>query len=1033
MKIAKISIKRPTVVVVISTLFIFFGIFSYLNLSQELFPRVAMQTIMIGTQYPGASPYEVENSITKKIEDAVSSLEGIKDIKSVSMESFSMTTVRLKYGVDIDRVMQDAQRKISAIKTELPIDAKESSIDKYDFAELPILNISATSDMPDLEFYDFVKNKIKPSIESVSGVAKVELFGGNEREIQVNINDDKLKSYNLSILQVTQTLIYSNLDFPTGKIKDDNRQISVRLNSKFQSISDIENVILKKLANGGVVKVKDVADIYDTQKEVTTINRADGINSIGISVRRQTDANAVSISKKVENILALLEDEHSNDNLKFNIALNDSDFTVEAVNSVFLDLLMAIVFVAITMLIFLHSIRNSLIVIVAIPISLVATFIVLSILGITINLATLLALSLVIGILVDDAIVVVENIHRHLEMGKNRVQAAYDGIKELGLTVLSTTFVLVVVFVPVALTQNVVADLFRGFCLTAAAAVLFSTLVSLTIVPLMSSRIGKLENFKKQSFIGRSIHSFENLIQRISIQMCQLLAWSFEHKITVFICTFVMFIASIMLIPLGFIGNEFASIGDRGEFYLNIELPKNSTIEQTNKLTKQAEDIITNNPYVTSVFTTVGSQEDGQSQSYLSEILIKILPYSERDISTENCARDIKLKLQNEIVGAKFTTAQSAITGGKDVNPIEIYITGNNLDSIMRTATSIKERISLIPGVIDAKLSIETGNPEISIKPDREKMTKLGISSELLGASLNNAFSGNKDAKYRDGEYEYDINIRLDQHDRKNLYDIENFSLVNVDGKTIYLKQFAKVVENESPSKLERMNRIPSIRLISQIDGRPVGTIGDDITETINAMSLPSSIKVIYGGEMENQEEGFESIAWAFLISIILVYLIMVLLYNDYIYPFAVLFSLPLAVIGALFAMALAMENISIFTLLGMIMLIGLVAKNAILVVDFANQLLSQGVDVKDALLEATQKRFRPIIMTVLSTIIGMLPIALAQGAGADWKNGLAWVLIGGLTSSSILTLVIVPLVYYLLNRVMDKLGIRKRIVKIED
>ncbi len=250
------------------------------------------------------------------------------------MESFSMTTVRLKYGVDIDRVMQDAQRKISAIKTELPIDAKESSIDKYDFAELPILNISATSDMPDLEFYDFVKNKIKPSIESVSGVAKVELFGGNEREIQVNINDDKLKSYNLSILQVTQTLIYSNLDFPTGKIKDDNRQISVRLNSKFQSISDIENVILKKLANGGVVKVKDVADIYDTQKEVTTINRADGINSIGISVRRQTDANAVSISKKVENILALLEDEHSNDNLKFNIALNDSDFTVEEVNSV---------------------------------------------------------------------------------------------------------------------------------------------------------------------------------------------------------------------------------------------------------------------------------------------------------------------------------------------------------------------------------------------------------------------------------------------------------------------------------------------------------------------------------------------------------------------------------------------------------------------------------------------------------------------------------------------------------------------------
>lgn len=1033
MKIAKISIKRPTVVVVISAIFIFFGIFSYLNLSQELFPRVAMQTIMIGTQYPGASPSEVESSITKKIEDAVSSLEGIKDIKSVSMESFSMTIVRLKYGIDIDKVIQDAQRKISAIRTELPINAKESSIDKYDFAELPILNISATSNFPDLEFYDFVKNKIKPSIESVSGVAKVELFGGNEREIQVNINEEKIRSFDLSILQIAQTLIYSNLDFPTGKIKNENRQILVRLDSKYQSISDIENVVLKKMPNGGVVKVKDVANVYDTQKEITTITRANGINSIGISVRRQTDANAVSISREVEKILVLLEEEYKDDNLKFDIALNDSEFTIEAVNSVFLDLLMAIIFVAITMLIFLHSFRNSVIVIVAIPISLIATFIVMYILGITINLATLLALSLVIGILVDDAIVVVENIHRHLEMGKNRVQAAYDGIKELGLTVLSTTFVLVVVFIPVALTQNVVADLFRGFCFTAAAAVLFSTLVSLTIVPLMSSRIGKLEHFSEYSFIGKAISMFENWIQYLAVQMRELLSWSFNHKIIVFICTSIIFVASIMLIPYGFIGSEFASIGDRGEFYLNVELPKNATIEQTDRLTAQAENIIKKNPYVISVFTTIGAQEDGQTQPYLSEILVKILPHNQRDISTEDCAREIKLALQSKLVGAKFSTAQSAITGGKDVNPIEIYITGNNIDTIMFAATTIKEHISSIPGVVDAKLSLETGNPEISIKPDREKMAKLGISSDLLGASLNTAFSGNKDAKYREGEYEYDINIRLDQYNRRNIYDVENFSLINMNGETVYLKQFAEVNEKEAPSKLERRNRIPSIRLISQISGRPVGTIGDDIVKTIDTIPLPSSISIVYGGEMENQEEGFESIVWAFLISIVLVYLIMVLLYNDYVYPFAVLFSLPLAIIGALLAMALAMENISIFTLLGMIMLIGLVAKNAILVVDFANQLQLEGLEVKEALLEATQKRFRPIIMTVLSTIVGMLPIALAQGAGADWKNGLAWVLIGGLTSSSILTLVIVPLVYYLLNKTMIKLGVKKKIVELKD
>lgn len=1026
MKISKLSINRPTFVVVIVAILLFFGLYTYKNLSQELFPRVAMQTIMVGTQYPGAGPYEVESSVTKKIEDAISSLEGIKDVRSVSMEGFSMTIIRLRFGVDIDRAMQDAQRKINAIKADLPSETKESSIDKYDFAELPILNIGATSDMPDLAFYDFIKNSVKPSIESITGVAKVEIFGGSEREIQVNLNEDKLKSFGLSILQVTQTIIYSNLDFPTGKVKDDNSQILVRLEGKYKSISDIENVVLKTFDNGGVLKVKDVADVYDTQKEVTTINRVNGTTSVGISIRRQSDANAVTISQEVEKTLKLLEQEYSSDKLTFNIALNDSEFTVEAVDSVLMDLVMAIIFVAITMLLFLHSIRNSIIVIVAIPISLVSTFIFMYAFGITLNLASLLALSLVIGLLVDDAIVVVENIHRHLEKGKNRVQAAYDGIKELGLTVLSTTFVLIVVFIPITLTQNVASELLRGFCITVSVATIISTFVSFTVVPLISSRIGKIEHIKANSILGRFVNWFESAINTLGLKIRSLLSWSFSHKLIVFLVTIIIFISSLMLIPFGYIGTEFASIGDRGEFYLDIELPKNATIEQTNLLTYQAENIIKSNPLVTSIFTTVGAAEDGQVQSYLAEILVKIRPYDQRSISTEDCAREIKLALQERIVGAKITTAQSAITGGKDVNPIELYITGNSVDTILHAAGLIKSRIEKIQGIIDAKISYEAGNPEISIIPDREKMAKLGISFELLGTSLNNAFSGNQDAKFRDGNNEYDINISLDKFDRRNIHDIENFSLLNESGQNILLSQFSEIKESEGPSKLERRNRVPSIHITSQISGRPIGSVGEDVFDAVESMDLPY-VSVYYGGEMENQEEGFDSLGLAFLISIILVYLIMVVLYDNYIYPFAVLFSIPLALIGALFAMALAMENISIFTILGMIMLIGLVTKNAILVIDFANQLRAEGVEIKEALLEATQNRFRPVIMTVLSTIIGMLPIALAQGAGADWKNGLAWVLIGGLISSTLLTLVIVPLVYYLLYRLISKVGRKER------
>lgn len=1023
MKIAQISIQRPTVVVVTFAILIFFGIFSYRQLNQELFPSVSMQTIMVGTLYPGAGPAEVENSVTRKLEDALSSLEGIKDISSVSMESFSLITIRLRHGVDIDKVMTDAQRKINAIKAELPEDCKESSIDKYDISQLPIMNIGATSTMPDIQFYDFVKYTVKPAIERITGVARVELIGGSEREIQVNLNEDKLKAYGLSVVQVAQTLITSNLDFPAGKVKDDNRQILLRLDGKYQSISDIENVILHVLPGGGIVKTTDVAEVYDTRKETTTVNRVNGITSIGISVNRQTDANSVAISREIEHILATLQTEHTADNLTFELAQNESEFTIEATDSVLVDLLLAILFVAATMLLFLHSLRNSLIVIVAIPTSLVSTFIIMYLLGFTLNLASLLALSLVIGILVDDAIVVVENIHRHLEMGKSRMQAAYDGIREIGATIVSITLVLVVVFIPVSLTSTIVSDLFRSFCVTVAAATLLSLFVSFTIVPLMLSRIGKLEQRGENSLIGRLIYKFEHIISRMAAAVRTFLSWSFNHKLLVFSVTALLFIASLALIPLGFIGSEFARIGDRGEFYLDIELPRNATIEQTNLVALQAESIIRSHPLVTTVFTTVGAADDGQPQPYLAEILVRIVPHKQRKITTDDCSREIKLALQRQIVGAKITTALSGLTGGKDIAPLEIIITGNHPDVIAALADTILAGMNTVKGIIDAKLSLERGNPEISIHPDRDRMARLGVTYEMLGASLNLAFSGNRDAKFRGGDNEYDINIRLDEFDRRNIRSIENFSVTNIHGLPVRLSQFAAITETEGAARLERRNRTPSISVTSQISGRSLGDIGADVIANIDRMNLPSDVRIEYGGDLENQEEGFGSLGFAMLVSILLVYLIMVLLYNNYVYPFAVLFSIPLALIGALLAMALAMENLSIFTIMGMIMLVGLVAKNAILVVDFANQLQSGGMEIKEALLEATQKRFRPILMTAISTVVGMLPIALAQGAGADWKNGLAWVLIGGLLSSTILTLVIVPLVYYLLFRILRRLG----------
>lgn len=983
--------------------------------------------ITITTAYPGGGSSEVESSVTKTIEDAVSSLEGVKTITSTSMEGVSITVVELRMGTDIDKTLQDAQRKINAVKQMLPEGVKESSLGKIDISDSPIMNIGAVSDMPATEFYDFVKNDVKPQIERVPGVANIQLVGGSEREIQVNLDEDKMKAYGLSILQVSNVLINSNLDFPTGKIKDEERQIMIRLSGKYTDTQDIENVVLKMNEEGSLVRVKDIAEVIDTQKEPLTINRVNNNTSIGIVVQRQSDANAVAVCGQIEKILHTIEKSYQDKGLHFNIVQNDSEFTIEASDSVIHDLILAVLLVAIAMLFFLHSIRNSLIVLVCIPTSLVATFIAIYLLGFTLNLMSLLALSLVVGILVDDAIVVIENIHRHLEMGKNRVQAAFEGIKEIGGTVISITLVLVVVFLPISFTQSMVSDMFRQFCVIVAVATLLSLFVSFTLVPLLSSRIGKLEHINPNKPIGRMIIGFEEGINRFAETITSLLKWSFLHKRIVFGATIVLFIASVALIPMGYIGSEFAGLGDRGEFFIEIELPKNATIEQSNRMAYQAENVIRSSPLVASVFTTVGASENGQPQAYLSEILVKMVPYNQRNLTAGDLAREVKLALQSQIIGAKIRTAQSRLTGGKDSSPIEFYVVGNNPDTIIHTAQHILGNISSISGVIDAKTSIEGGNPEVNITPDRHKMATLGISFELLGAALNNAFSGNQDAKFKKGNNEWDINIRLNQFDRKNLDDVANFSLLNTRGDMIRLKQFAKVEESEGPSRLERRNRVSSVTITAQVAGRPVGTVGEEIKQLLLQSELPENVDIEFGGDLEYQDDAFGSMGFALLVSILLVYLIMVVLYDNYVRPFVVLFSIPLALIGALIALALTMQTLSIFTLLGLIMLIGLVAKNAILVVDFAGQLQQEGLEVKEALIEATRKRFRPVIMTTLATIIGMLPIALAQGPGAEWKNGLAWVLIGGLISSMFLTLVVVPLVYYIIDRALAKFGLNKK------
>jgi Cation/multidrug efflux pump len=1031
MKIAEISIKRPSIVIVVFTALTLLGILSYFSLNYELLPKFTPSVVSITTTYPGASPSEVENTVTKKIEDAVASMENIKKLDATSYESLSMVVIELNSGTDVDYALNDAQRKVNAVLSDLPDDAETPSLAKFSMDDLPILTLATTADMDEATFYDLIDKRVQPVLSRVPGVAQVNLVGGQEREIQVSIDASKLEGYGLSILQVQQAILTSNLDFPTGSVKTQNQDILVRLAGKYRSVDELRNLVVSTSPSGAQVRMKDIADVQDAQKDVDKIARVDRRSALVLQVLKQSDANAVEVSEGVRSIIGELAQTYAKEGLKIDVANDSSTYTLESANAVIFDLFLAIVLVAVVMLFFLHSLRNALIVMVAIPASLIATFIGIALFGYTLNLMSLLALSLVVGILVDDAIVVIENIYRHMEMGKNKVRASYDAAKEIGFTVVSITLVIVVVFFPIAISTGMVSDILREFCVTVVIATLLSLLASFTIVPLLTSRFGKLERVSDRNIFGRFILWFETQLHRFTRWITGVLKWSLNHKLLTLGVVTVMLFASFGLLAGGFIGGEFFAQGDRGEFLVQIEMPKDASIEQTNLMTQRAEEHLSSKPEVVSLITTVGQSSDAMagalSSAYKSEITVKLVPKEERGEESTIYAAKVKRELEKVLVGAKVKTVPISIVGFAEQAPVEMVVVGSDLDSVMRYAEDALAVLRKIPGTSETKLSVEAGTPEITVEVDRDKMAALGLDLQTVGATMQTAFNGNTDGKFRAGEYEYDINIRFDDYDRKNVDDVSSLQFANNSGEMVRLSQFATIREGSGPSQLERRDKSTSVKVQSQAVGRPASAIvADWVTQLEEQVQMPSGVSYVWGGDMEMQEEGFGTLGIALLASILLVYFIMVALYDSFVYPFVVMFSIPLSIIGALLALALTNNTLNIFTILGLIMLIGLVAKNAIILVDFTNHLKAEGKPTREALILANQARLRPILMTTIAMVFGMLPIAIATGPSAEWKNGLAWVIIGGLISSLFLTLIVVPVVYQIADNLLHRLGLDK-------
>ena len=999
------------------------GTASYFSIGYELLPKMSKQVITISTAYPGAAPTEVENSVTKKIEDAVSSLEKLDNIKSQSLEGNSKVIVEFKSDVNINQAMQDAQQKVDGIASSLPEDARDPEISKFSVDEAPIMKMSVSAKTDNRQLYEIVDQRIKPLLSKLGGVANVGLKGGEERQIRVNIDRKRLESFGLDAQSVLKAIESSNLDFPAGSVKDESNETTIRLAGKFKDPKDIENVIITS-REGRAIYLKDVAVVIDGIKETETISRYNANTAIGLLMYKQTDANAVQVSVQVREEIKKLEKEYAAEGLKFAIAQDSSEFTLKAAEAVNHDLVLAIVLVALVMLVFLHSMRNAIIVMVAIPASLVSTYIAIMAFGFTFNLMTLLALSLVIGILVDDSIVVLENIQRHMEMGKDKRKAALEGREEIGFTAMSITLVDVVVFLPITMVHGMIADILRQFSLVVVVSTLMSLFVCFTLTPLLVSRFGKLTHPNKKKIGGRIILWVESGINGIINRYTSLLKWSLGHKRWVLITILILMIGSFSLVGGGFIGSEFVNMGDRGELVVKVELPKDANIQQTNLKTQEVEQYILTKPEVLNVFSSMGKSDDkfaGQGERHLAEVSIKLVDKSERSFTTERFSQIIKKELEEKIEGAKITTSQVDIMGSTSEAPIQLVLNGENVGKLLSYADTILAKMKTVPGTSSQKISIENNKPEISVKVNKEKMMSLGLRMDQVGNIINLAFNGNSDAKLTQGQYDYDITVKLDAFNRQSVDDLKKLSFVNATGQTIMLDQFAAIERTIGPAKLERKDRISSVTVSCEVVGRPQGTVGEEIKKLVDKDPLPPGMTISYEGNMKQQADAFGSMGMALIASIIFVYLIMVALYDSYIYPFVVLFSIPVAMVGALLALAMNMQSLNIFSILGIIMLVGLVAKNAILLVDCTNQLKAKGYKTRDALIESGRTRLRPILMTTIAMVIGMLPLALASGAGAEWKNGMAWALIGGLTSSMILTLVMVPVMYTIVDSMKDR------------
>lgn len=1016
MNIPKLSISQPVFITMIMTALVVVGILGFTRLSVDLLPDISIPTVSISTVYPGASADDVQTNITKPIEEVVSSLNGVKNVRSTSQENLSLVTVEFDINANAQQAAQNVQEKINAIRGSFPRDALSPTVQRFDFSVLPIisLGISDTSGKTRPEdLRRLVDDQIKPRLERLDGIAQVNVTGGLQRQIQVQLNLDALRTRHLSPQQVLNAIAASNVSLTGGQVSQDGKQFLVRTPGEFKSLDQISSVVVTT-QRGVPVYVSDVATVQDGFQDVDTYSRVDGKDSIAMSILKQSGSNTVSVADNVKAEISLLGKEFPN--LTLVVASDQSEFIKSSVQDSLTDLILGGVFAALVVLFFFRDLRNTIVTVVGLPVIMIATFAAMQFLGLTLNIITLLALSLAVGLVIDDAIVVRENIFRHMERGEDPKTASLNGTTEVSLSVVAMTLTVVSVFLPIAFISGLIGRFFSQFGLAVTAAVLISLFEAFTLAPMLSAYWFKQRAPKAGHEHDEGAAAQLGWLDRLYRRG---LGWTLAHKLASGVIGLLVFVSILGTLPL----LQFTFLPNTGSntFSVALQMPPGTALDVTDAQARQVETALRALPEAEAVFVTVGGTGSPEKASFNVKI---------KDSST--------LPLLEPVLRAKFANVPGLSFsfggfsgGGTAVSSLPIQLnlrTTGSVDDLVTASQQVMDAIKDVPGVVDLQRSYQPGKPELHIDVDQTRAARLGLSTVAIGSTVHTLLNGDVASRYSDPGREADIVVRLRPEDRSRLQDILDLDLTTVTGQVVPLRNVAALSDASGPTALERLNRQSKVTVGSNSLGRAQQSVANDIQKRVAALKLPEGVAVDFGGQVQQFTESFSSLLVSLLLSVIFVYMVLASQFGSFTQPLVMMLALPLSLLGAFLILIVTRIPFDLTAMIGIIMLFGLVTKNSILVVDFTNRLRRGGMARDQALLTAGPIRLRPVLMTSLALILGSLPVALGLGAGGSFRQPLALVVIGGLVTSTFLTLLLVPVAYAILDIVLTRVAnLRKR------